>query len=171
MNFKFVVVINLFLLSVMTFSAYAKNIPPKLKPEKFIDSLAYSSKTSKFLDNLTKNTKKEQLILKPKDEVVAQEEKKQKKEEIKKDIKGVKEKEVKEKKVPEKKQEIINTKETKEVKKKDIEKTEGAKEVIPKIKPRDFKNFTPEHKGPLETKTLSDKDFEITKVVFDYVDR
>ena len=78
MNFKFVVIFNLFLLLSMTFSAYAKNIPPKLKPEKFIDSSAYSSKTSKFLDNLTKNKKKEQPILKPKEEVLIQEEKNQK---------------------------------------------------------------------------------------------
>jgi soluble lytic murein transglycosylase len=118
---------------------------------------------------LSKNKKKEQPVLKPKDEVIIQEEKAQKKEEPKK--------EVKEKKIPEKKQEvtkpqeITKPKETKEVKKKDIEKTEGTKEIIPKIKPSDFKNFTPEQKGPLETKTLSDKDFEITKVVFDYVDR
>jgi soluble lytic murein transglycosylase len=169
MNFKFVVIINLFLLLGVSFSAYAKNIPPKLKPEKFIDSSAYSSKSSKFFDNLSKNKKKEQPILKPKDEVIIQEEKTQKKEEPKK--------EVKEKKIPEKKQEVIKPqettkpKETKEVKKKDIEKTEIAKEIVPKIKPSDFKNFTPEQKGPLETKTLSDKDFEITKVVFDYVDR
>jgi soluble lytic murein transglycosylase len=169
MNFKFVVIINLFLLLGVNFSAYAKNIPPKLKPEKFIDSSAYSSKSSKFFDNLSKNKKKEQPILKPKDEVIIQEEKTQKKEEPKK--------EVKEKKIPEKKQEVIKpqettkTKETKEVKKRDIEKTEVTKEIVPKIKPSDFKNFTPEQKGPLETKTLSDKDFEITKVVFDYVDR
>ena len=169
MNFKFVVIINLFLLLGMNFSAYAKNIPPKLKPEKFIDSSAYSSKSSKFFDNLSKNKKKEQPILKPKDEVIIQEEKTQKKEEPKK--------EVKEKKIPEKKQETIKPqettkpKETKEVKKRDIEKTEVTKEIVPKIKPSDFKNFTPEQKGPLETKTLSDKDFEITKVVFDYVDR
>ena len=71
MNFKFVVIINLFLLLGLTFSAHTKNIPPKLKPEKFIDSSAYSSKTSKFLDNLTKN-KKEQPILKHKDEVLIQ---------------------------------------------------------------------------------------------------
>jgi soluble lytic murein transglycosylase len=169
MNFKFVVIVNLFLLLGVNFSAYAKNIPPKLKPEKFIDSSAYSSKSSKFFDNLSKNKKKEQPILKPKDEVIIQEEKTQKKEEPKK--------EVKEKKIPEKKQETIKTqettkpKETKEVKKKDIEKTEVTKEIVPKIKPSDFKNFTPEQKGPLVTKTLSDKDFEITKVVFDYVDR
>ena len=169
MNFKFVVIINLFLLLGMNFSAYAKNIPPKLKPEKFIDSSAYSSKSSKFFDNLSKNKKKEQPILKPKDEVIIQEEKTQKKEEPKK--------EVKENKIPEKKQETIKPqettkpKETKEVKKKDIEKTEVTKEIVPKIKPSDFKNFTPEQKGPLVTKTLSDKDFEITKVVFDYVDR
>ena len=169
MNFKFVVIINLFLLLGMNFSAYAKNIPPKLKPEKFIDSSAYSSKSSKFFDNLSKNKKKEQPILKPKDEVITQEEKTQKKEEPKK--------EVKEKIIPEKKQEvnkpqeIPKPKETKEVKKKEIEKPEGTKEIIPKIKPSDFKNFSPEQKGPLETKTLSDRDFEITKVVFDYVDR
>jgi len=169
MNFKFVVIINLFLLLGVNFSAYAKNIPPKLKPEKFIDSSAYSSKSSKFFDNLSKNKKKEQPILKPKDEVIIQEEKTQKKEEPKK--------EVKEKKIPEKKQEVIKpqettkTKETKEDKKRDIEKTEVTKEIVPKIKPSDFKNFTPEQKGPLVTKTLSDKDFEITKVVFDYVDR
>jgi len=169
MNFKFVVIINLFLLLGISFSAYAKNIPPKLKPEKFIDSSAHSSKTSKFFDNLSKNKKKEQPVLKPKDEVITQEEKTQKKEEPKK--------EVKEKKIPEKKQEVTKPqeipkpKETKEVKKKDIEKTEVTKEIVPKIKPSDFKNFTPEQKGPLETKTLSDKDFEITKVVFDYVDR
>ena len=169
MNFKFVVIINLFLLLGVNFSAYAKNIPPKLKPEKFIDSSAYSSKSSKFFDNLSKNKKKEQPILKPKDEIIIQEEKTQKKEEPKK--------EVKEKKIPEKKQETIKPqettkpKETKEVKKRDIEKTEVTKEIVPKIKPSDFKNFTPEQKGPLVTKTLSDKDFEITKVVFDYVDR
>ena len=98
MNFKFVVIFNLFLLLSMTFSAYAKNIPPKLKPEKFIDSAAHSSKTSKFLDNLTKNKKKEQIILKPKEEVAVEDEKNQKKEEIKKETK-----EVKEKKIPEKK--------------------------------------------------------------------
>ncbi len=165
MNFKFVVIINLFLLLGLTFSAHAKNIPPKLKPEKFIDSSAYSSKTSKFLDNLTKNKKKEQPVLKPKDEVLIQEEKIQKKEEPKKEVKDVKEKQI-----PEKKQEIPKPKETKEVKK-DIEKTDGNKEVVPKAKPSDFKNFTPEPKGALATKTLSDKDFEITKVVFDYVDR
>ena len=165
MNFKFVVIINLFLLLGLTFSAHAKNIPPKLKPEKFIDSSAYSSKTSKFLDNLTKNKKKEQQVLKPKDEVLIQEEKIQKKEEPKKEVKDVKEKQI-----PEKKQEIPKAKETKEVKK-DIEKTDGNKEVVPKAKPSDFKNFTPEPKGALATKTLSDKDFEITKVVFDYVDR
>ena len=166
MNFKFVVIVNLFLLLGMSFSAYAKNIPPKLKPEKFIDSSAYSSKTSKFLDNLTKNKKKEQPILKPKEEVLIQEEKNQKKEEPKKEVK-----EVKEKKIPEKKQEIPKPKETKEIKKKDIEKADGTKEVVPKAKPSDFKVFTPEPKGALATKTLSDKDFEITKVVFDYVDR
>ena len=166
MNFKFVVIVNLFLLLGMSFSAYAKNIPPKLKPEKFIDSSAYSSKTSKFLDNLTKNKKKEQPILKPKEEVLIQEEKNQKKEEPKKEVK-----EIKEKKLPEKKQEIPKPKETKEIKKKDIEKADGTKEVVPKAKPSDFKVFTPEPKGPLATKTLSDKDFEITKVVFDYVDR
>ena len=166
MNFKFVVIVNLFLLLGMSFSAYAKNIPPKLKPEKFIDSSAYSSKTSKFLDNLTKNKKKEQPILKPKEEVLIQEEKNQKKEEPKKEVK-----EVKEKKIPEKKQEISKPKETKEIKKKDIEKVDGTKDVVPKAKPSDFKVFTPEPKGALATKTLSDKDFEITKVVFDYVDR
>jgi soluble lytic murein transglycosylase len=169
MNFKFVVIVNLFLLLGMSFSAYAKNIPPKLKPEKFIDSSAYSSKTSKFLDNLTKNKKKEQPILKPKEEVLIQEEKSQKKEEPKKEVKEVKE--VKEKKIPEKKQEIPKPKETKEIKKKDIEKADGTKDVVPKVKPSDFKVFTPEPKGALATKTLSDKDFEITKVVFDYVDR
>ena len=166
MNFKFVVIINLFLLISLTFSAHAKNIPPKLKPDKFIDSSAHSSKPSKFLDNLTKNKKKEQTILKPKNEVVVEEEKNPKKEEIKKEVS-----EVKENRTTEKKQEVIKTKETKEVKKKDVEKTEGPKEIIPKIKPHDFKSFTPEHKGPLETKTLGEKDFEITKVVFDYVDK
>jgi soluble lytic murein transglycosylase len=166
MNFKFVVIVNLFLLLGMSFSAYAKNIPPKLKPEKFIDSSAYSSKTSKFLDNLTKNKKKEQPILKPKEEVLIQEEKNQKKEEPKKEVKDVKEK-----KISEKKQEIPKPKETKEIKKKDTEKADGTKEVVPKAKPSDFKVFTPEPKGPLATKTLSDRDFEITKVVFDYVDR
>ncbi len=37
MKFRFVIIINLFLLIGLTFAAYAKNIPPKLKPEKFID--------------------------------------------------------------------------------------------------------------------------------------
>lgn len=163
MNFKFAVIINLFLLLSITLSAYAKNIPPKLKPEKFIDSSAQSSKTSKFLDNLTKNKKKEQPVLKPKDEAKTEQDKTQKKEEIKKEII--------EKKVNEKKQEIIKPKDKKEVKKKDTNQTEASKEIIPKIKPKDFKTFSPEHKGPLESKTLGDKDFEIAKVVFEYVDK
>ena len=53
-------------------------------------------------------------------------------------------KDVKEKQIPEKKQEIPKPKESKEVKK-DIEKTDGNKEVVPKAKPSDFKNFTPDH--------------------------
>jgi len=158
MNFRFVVIINLFLLLSLTISAYAKNIPPKLKPEKFIDKSASSSKTSKFLDNITKNKKKEQITLTPKNDVPKEEELNQKKE-IKKETKESKPKPIAEK-------EIVKPKDTKEIK----TNTE-VKEVIPKIKPQDFKNFTPESKGPLETKTLNNKDFEISKVVFDYVDR
>ena len=158
MNFRFVIIINLFLLLSLTISAYAKNIPPKLKPEKFIDKSASSSKTSKFLDNITKNKKKEQITLTPKNDVFKEEELNQKKE-IKKETKESKPKPIAEK-------EIVKPKDTKEIK----TNTE-VKEVIPKIKPQDFKNFTPESKGPLETKTLNNKDFEISKVVFDYVDR
>ena len=158
MNFRFVIIINLFLLLSLTISAYAKNIPPKLKPEKFIDKSASSSKTSKFLDNITKNKKKEQITLTPKNDVPKEEELNQKKE-IKKETKESKPKTIAEK-------EIVKPKDTKEIK----TNTE-VKEVIPKIKPQDFKNFTPESKGPLETKTLNNKDFEISKVVFDYVDR
>ena len=158
MNFRFVIIINLFLLLSLTISAYAKNIPPKLKPEKFIDKSASSSKTSKFLDNITKNKKKEQITLTPKNDVPKEEELNQKKE-IKKETKESKPKPIAEK-------EIVKPKDTKEIKT-NIE----VKEVIPKIKPQDFKNFTPESKGPLETKTLNNKDFEISKVVFDYVDR
>ena len=62
--------------------------------------------------------------------------------------------------------EIVKPKDKKEVK----TNTE-VKDIIPKIKPQEFKNFTPEIKGRLETKTLDNKDFEISKVVFDYVDR
>ncbi len=158
MNFRFVIIINLFLLLSLTISAYAKNIPPKLKPEKFIDKSASSSKTSKFLDNITKNKKKEQITLIPKNDVPKEEELNQKKE-IKKETKESKPKPIAEK-------EIVKPKDTKEIKT-NVE----VKEVIPKIKPQDFKNFTPESKGPLETKTLNNKDFEISKVVFDYVDR
>ena len=158
MNFRFVIIINLFLLLSLTISAYAKNIPPKLKPEKFIDKSASSSKTSKFLDNITKNKKKEQITLTPKNDVPKEEELNQKKE-IKKETKESKPKPIAEK-------EIVKPKDTKEIKT-NVE----VKEVIPKIKPQDFKNFTPESKGPLETKTLNNKDFEISKVVFDYVDR
>ena len=158
MNFRFVIIINLFLLLSLTISAYAKNIPPKLKPEKFIDKSASSSKTSKFLDNITKNKKKEQITLTPKNDVPKEEELNQKKE-IKKETKESKPKPIDEK-------EIVKPKDTKEIKT-NVE----VKEVIPKIKPQDFKNFTPESKGPLETKTLNNKDFEISKVVFDYVDR
>ena len=158
MNFRFVIIINLFLLLSLTISAYAKNIPPKLKPEKFIDKSASSSKTSKFLDNITKNKKKEQITLTPKNDVPKEEELNQKKE-IKKETKESKPKPIAEK-------EIVKPKDTKEIKA-NVE----VKEVIPKIKPQDFKNFTPESKGPLETKTLNNKDFEISKVVFDYVDR
>ena len=158
MNFRFVIIINLFLLLSLTISAYAKNIPPKLKPEKFIDKSASSSKTSKFLDNITKNKKKEQITLTPKNDAPKEEELNQKKE-IKKETKEPKPKPIVEK-------EIVKPKDTKEIKT-NVE----VKEVIPKIKPQDFKNFTPESKGPLETKTLNNKDFEISKVVFDYVDR
>ena len=158
MNFRFVIIINLFLLLSLTISAYAKNIPPKLKPEKFIDKSASSSKTSKFLDNLTKNKKKEQITLIPKNDVPKEEELNQKKE-IKKEIKESKPKPIAEK-------EIVKPKDKKEIK----TNTE-VKDVIPKIKPQEFKNFTPESKGRLETKTLNNKDFEISKVVFDYVDR
>ena len=158
MNFRFVIIINLFLLLSLTISAYAKNIPPKLKPEKFIDKSASSSKTSKFLDNITKNKKKEQITLTPKNDVPKEEELNQKKE-IKKETKESKPKPITEK-------EIVKPKDTKEIKA-NVE----VKDVIPKIKPQDFKNFTPESKGPLETKTLNNKDFEISKVVFDYVDR
>ncbi len=158
MNFRFVIIINLFLLFSLTIPAYAKNIPPKLKPEKFIDKSASSSKTSKFLDNLTKNKKKEQITLIPKNDVPKEEELNQKKE-IKKEIKESKPKPIAEK-------EIVKPKDKKEIK----TNTE-VKDVIPKIKPQEFKNFTPESKGPLETKTLNNKDFEISKVVFDYVDR
>ena len=158
MNFRFVIIINLFLLLSLTISAYAKNIPPKLKPEKFIDKSASSSQTSKFLDNITKNKKKEQITLTPKNDAPKEEELNQKKE-IKKETKEPKLKPIAEK-------EIVKPKDTKEIKT-NVE----VKEVIPKIKPQDFKNFTPESKGPLETKTLNNKDFEISKVVFDYVDR
>jgi soluble lytic murein transglycosylase len=158
MNFRFVIIINLFLLLSLTISAYAKNIPPKLKPEKFIDKSASSSKTSKFLDNLTKNKKKEQITLIPKNDVPKEEELNQKKE-IKKEIKESKPKPIAEK-------EIVKPKDKKEIK----TNTE-VKDIIPKIKPQEFKNFTPESKGRLETKTLDNKDFEISKVVFDYVDR
>ena len=158
MNFRFVIIINLFLLLSLTISAYAKNIPPKLKPEKFIDKSASSSKTSKFLDNLTKNKKKEQITLIPKNDAPKEEELSQKKE-IKKEIKESKPKPIAEK-------EIVKPKDKKEIK----TNTE-VKDVIPKIKPQEFKNFTPEIKGRLETKTLDNKDFEISKVVFDYVDR
>ncbi len=158
MNFRFVIIVNLFLLLSLTISAYAKNIPPKLKPEKFIDKSASSSKTSKFLDNIAKNKKKEQITLIPKDDVLKEEQLNQKKE-IKKETKESKPKPIAEK-------EIVKPKDTKEIKT-NVE----VKEVIPKIKPQDFKSSTPESKGPLETKTLNNKDFEISKVVFDYVDR
>ncbi len=158
MNFRFVIIINLFLLIGLTFPAYAKNIPPKLKPEKFIDKSVSSSKTSKLFDNITKNKKKDQVAITPKNDLPKEEELNQKKE-IKKDIKEPKQKQTAEK-------EIVKSKETKEIKKND-----EAKEIVPKIKPQDFKSFSPEHKGPLETKTLNNRDFEISKVVFDYVDR
>ena len=158
MNFRFVIIINLFLLLSLTFSAYAKNIPPKLKPEKFLDKSASSSKASKLFDNITKNKKKEQIAITPKNDLPKEEEVNKGKE-IKKDIKEPKQKQTTDK-------EIVKSKETKEIKKND-----ETKEIVPKIKPQDFKSFSPEHKGPLETKTLNNKDFEISKVVFDYVDR
>ena len=70
MKFKFFIIINLFILLNTTFFAYAKNIPPKLKPQKFIDIAAYTdkSKASKFLQDLVKGKKKEQIIVKAKEE-------------------------------------------------------------------------------------------------------
>jgi soluble lytic murein transglycosylase len=158
MNFRFVIIINLFLLIGLNFLAYAKNIPPKLKPEKFIDKSASSSKTSKLFDNITKNIKKDQVAITTKNDLPKDEELNKKKE-IKKDIKEPKQKQTSEK-------EIVKSKETKEIKKND-----EAKEIVPKIKPQDFKSFSSEFKAPLETKTLNNKDFEISKVVFNYVDR
>jgi len=176
MKFKFVIIVNLFILLNTTFFAYAKNIPPKLKPQKFIDSAAYTdkSKTSKFIQDLVKGKKKEQTISKPKEEIV---------EDNAVEKQGEK-RETQNKKYFEKKSEPVKTKDTKENQKKDLPKketsapkketqakTEANKEITPKMKPRDFKTWTPEQKGPLETKTLSERDFEVTKVAFDYVDK
>ena len=59
MKFKFVIIINLFVLLSTTFFAYSKNIAPKLKPQKFIDIAAYTdkSKASKFIQDLLKKKK------------------------------------------------------------------------------------------------------------------
>jgi len=79
MNFRFVIIINLFLLVGLTFQAYAKNIPPKLKPEKFIDKSVSSSKTSKLFDNITKNKKTDQVAITPKNDLPKDERLNQKK--------------------------------------------------------------------------------------------
>ncbi len=44
--------------SYFAYKLYKIDIPPKLKPEKFIDKSVSSSKTSKLFDNITKNKKK-----------------------------------------------------------------------------------------------------------------
>ncbi|MEY4343083.1 MAG: hypothetical protein RL736_879, partial [Pseudomonadota bacterium] len=177
MKFKFVIIVNLFILLNTTFFAYAKNIPPKLKPPKFIDSAAYTdkSKASKFIQDLVKGKKKEQAIAKSKEEEIT-EDNTVEKQEVKREVQN--------KKYIENKTEQAKTKDTKEIQKKDLPKkdtptpkketqakTEANKEITPKMKPRDFKTWTPEQKGPLETKTLSERDFEVAKVAFDYVDK
>jgi soluble lytic murein transglycosylase len=177
MKFKFVIIVNLFILLNTTFFAYAKNIPPKLKPPKFIDSAAYTdkSKASKFIQDLVKGKKKEQAIAKSKEEEI-KEDSTVEKQEVKREVQN--------KKYIENKTEQAKTKDTKEIQKKDLpkkdtptpkketqSKTEANKEITPKMKPRDFKTWTPEQKGPLETKTLSERDFEVAKVAFDYVDK
>ena len=70
MKFKFVIIINLFVLLSTTFFAYSKNIAPKLKPQKFIDIAAYTdkSKASKFIQDLLKKKKQDQEAKKTKDE-------------------------------------------------------------------------------------------------------
>ena len=170
MKFKFVITVNLFILLNTAFFAYAKNIPPKLKPQKFIDSTAYAekSKTSKFLKDFTKGKKKEQIIIKPKEEEIADDNTVEK-QEVKRESQN--------KKYIEKQTEQKKNKDVKDNQKKDLTKketqviTDSNKEIIPKIKPHDFKTWSPEKKGPLETKTLSDRDFEVAKAVFEYVDK
>ncbi len=184
MKFKFVIIVNLFILLNTTFFAYAKNIPPKLKPQKFIDIAAYTdkSKASKFLQDLVKGKKKEQIIVKAKEEetgedstVENQEVKRetQNKKYIEKKTEPSKTRDVKEsqKKDLPKKETQVSKKETQTPIKDTQAKTETNKEITPKMKPRDFKTWTPEQKGPLETKTLSERDFEVAKVAFDYVDK
>jgi soluble lytic murein transglycosylase len=160
MNSKFVVIINLLLLLSANISAHSKNIAPKLKPQKFIDSSSYSNKNSKFLDKLTSSKNKEKEIPKNKVNTDNEIEKKQPKLNVNKEITNKSTK-------PEDKK----TKEEKIINKTEVKKKSEITEIVPKIKPRDFKTFTPEPKGALTSKTLDEKDFAITRVVFDYVDK
>ena len=170
MKFKFVIIINLFVLLSTTFFAYSKNIAPKLKPQKFIDIAAYTdkSKASKFIQDLLKKKKQDQEAKKTKDEN-ANENNTTENQEIKKEEQSQKN--------INKKNEQEKNKDTKVNQKKDLPKKEtqtkvdNNKEITPKMKPRDFKTWTPEQKGPLETKTMNEKDFEVAKAVFDYVDK
>ena len=170
MKFKFVIIINLFVLLSTTFFAYSKNIAPKLKPQKFIDIAAYTdkSKASKFIQDLLKKKKQDQEAKKTKDEN-ANENNTTENQEIKKEEQSQKN--------INKKNEQEKNKDTKVNQKKDLPKKEtqtkvdNNKEITPKMKPRDFKTWTSEQKGPLETKTMNEKDFEVAKAVFDYVDK
>jgi soluble lytic murein transglycosylase len=153
-----------------TFFAHAKNIPPKLKPQKFIDIAAYTdkSKASKFLQDLIKKKKKDQEVKKTKDEEV-KEDNAVENQEVKKESQN---KKFFEKKIEQEKNKDAKVNQKKDIPKKETQaKADNNKEITPKMKPRDFKTWTPEPKGPLETKTMNEKDFEVAKVVFDYVDK
>ena len=170
MKFKFVIIINLFILLNTTFFAYAKNIAPKLKPQKFIDIAAYTdkSKASKFLQDLIKKKKKDQEVKKTKDEEVKEYDTVEN-QEVKKESQN---KKYFEKKIEQEKNKDAKVNQKKDIPKKETQaKADNNKEITPKMKPRDFKTWTPETKGPLETKTMNEKDFEVAKVVFDYVDK
>ena len=170
MKFKFVIIINLFILLNTTFFAYAKNIAPKLKPQKFIDIAAYTdkSKASKFLQDLIKKKKKDQEVKKTKDEEVKEDDAVEN-QEVKKESQN---KKFFEKKIEQEKNKDAKVNQKKDIPKKETQaKADNNKEITPKMKPRDFKTWTPEPKGPLETKTMNEKDFEVAKVVFDYVDK
>ncbi len=157
MKLKFLFIINILILLLTNF-VLAREIIPKLKPEKFIDKAAYksNSKMSVLFKKISPENKKKDIVEKTEDQ------KKTK-------VTPTKTSSNTDKKISVKNIIIKETKPDKNTQaKKDTRQDEDLK---PKLKPWDFKKPSKVQVPQIESKILNTKDFEIAKTAFDYVDR